>query len=115
VVGGNRYFAGQAGAVGDPFLLELGHVVLARAEKARPGRGLTIDFDGRRLVLRPRSFHVILSSDLELLEGGQLVGYFTREGIFSGPATADVPANLPTHVTLFIIWLATMQWSWMAD
>lgn len=74
-----HYRIRREGLVKRRFLLELGDVVVARTETARlVGHGLTINYNGRRLTVRPRHFFPLFSSALEVREGTRLVGSFVR-------------------------------------
>jgi hypothetical protein len=104
----------QTGFTKTTFVLELGDVVVAQATEPVLRGPLTIEYGHRKLRLR--SFIPILSSNLELLdEDGELVGSFVREGIWGGPATAELPGSLATPLRLFIVWLAITVWQRMHD
>ena len=97
-------FLGVRGA----FILESAGVIVARAEKPSAlRRCFHIEYAGRQYTLRAtsafrRAFH--------LLDGTNVIGSLTPEGIFTYRTTVDLPDELPLPVQVFMIWLTVILW-----
>ena len=110
---GQTFDLGREGWMGGDFFLSIGRRELASADKPSAWhRRFTVRADGTKYVLQARS---AFSRKFDLLRGRRKVGSIEPTSIWTRGATADLPAELPLELRVFMIWLALLLWKRARD
>ena len=98
----------REGWMSGAFVLQADGVVVARAEKPSAfHRSYAIECGEKRYTLRAES---VFGRAFVLLDGTKVLGSVSPEGLFSRRARADISAELPLPLRIFILWLALLLW-----
>ena len=112
-VQGATFRVSREGALSGDFLLSSGEGVLARATKPSAlRRSFVVRSGAKTYTLRARS---AFRRSFVLLEDDREVGGISPDAIWSHRASANLPADLPMPVQVFLIWLAMLLWKREAD
>ncbi len=108
IAGGLEYAVSRDRAIGIGFLLEGAGTPTARAV------GRTALWHGVTIIWNERTYQLVAQSPwrrgLVLWEGDEKVGLVAPERPLRRRARAELPADLPPVVRLFVVWLAEMLW-----
>jgi hypothetical protein len=112
-VQGASFRVSREGRLNGDFLLESDRGVVARA--TRPSvlrRSFAVQHGSKTHTLRAQS---MFRRSFALLEGDREIGAITRDGVWSRHASANLPADMPLPVQVFLIWLAVLLWKRESD
>jgi hypothetical protein len=102
VLDGRRYTARREHLDWGRFVLETPDGVVARTRIASPRRRFELDYAGRSLTVEPIS---TWRPVYQVRDGETRIGTVRRRGLLGHRLEADLPAELPPAVQLFIAWL----------
>jgi hypothetical protein len=107
-VEGRRFRVSREGLLSGAFRLESGDEVVARATKPSIlRRSFVVRHGSKTYTLRPRS---AWRRSFVLLDGDREVGTIAPTSAWTRRASADLPADVPAPVQMFLIWLAVLLW-----
>jgi hypothetical protein len=102
IIDGRRYTVRREHLDRGRFVLETADGVVAVARIASPRRRFELDYAGRSLTVEPIS---TWRPVYEVGYGRSRIGTVRRRGLLGRRLEADLPAELPPAVQLFIAWL----------
>lgn len=113
-IGNEVYEARGEGWFNREFFLETTHgKFIASADSPAFSGRFEVNFDNRLYSLQKDQG--LLNTTYVLLDGADVIGSITPDGIFSTASTIDIPDRVPLPIQAFMFWLVALLWKRATD
>jgi hypothetical protein len=112
-VEGKTYPVSREGMMSGDFVLESDRGILARATKLSAlRRSFTVVSGAKTYTLRAKQ---AFRRSFVLLDGDREIGRIAPESAWGRRASANLPADVPLPVQVFLVWLTVLLWKRDSD